>query len=617
MDSNRFNSYLNTFLQYPEKGNSTFHQSELQRIAEIGNNVWIQLPSNLIKTCNYLNVIELNFKESDTVNIIRKELLKASTVYDRKKNGMPYSGFFLVSESPIRGLFYNITEYLHDSIDTDDHVLDRLRGRTVLYIYQTDVGNKDLLADTGVMEFINEILNSYVEYYGTDFMLGFSVELPEYLSIFYKNGLSIPWTNYFYEYIENNIHLVENDFSSHHDLCLLPSLFYETHNSPIVRDIYWQKLTSQFSNCFLDSVNSYCREKNINFAVTLPESARWLQFDLGTLLSNIDYPILIADESDTTRRFVVSKSICSNSNRAGIVRRDKLTTLPSLDDASKGFNEWLSLDYRSIQTISNTSRYIHQNLIDGYPIRSIFILSPIHSLWMEPNEKKWNNITGAFAWLCDTIWKLGYDFDIVSEKQLSTAVINSSNGTIIINDNHYQLVLLPSCISLHENSVQRLTEFTKSKGRIIANTPSPYLLNGKIGLAPYKLERLIFGRSTYLIDGTHSERNQILKKFLKKWVNLDIRVYYHKKENTVDEIKVHQRRIENGDIFYLFNSDCKSVHAIVEIIGEDKNIVEVDLNTGETIKPEYWKANKNIYHECIFSPGQARLFIAKNTKNMT
>ena len=617
MDSNRFNSYLNTFLQYPKKGNSIFHQSELQRIVEIGNNVWIQLPSNLIKTCYYLNVIEFNFKESDTANIIRKELLKASTVYDRKKHGMPYSGFFLVSESPIRGLFYDITEYLRDSIDTDDHVLDRLSGRTVLYIYQTDVGNKDLLSDTGVMEFIDEKLNSYVEYYGTDLILGFSVELPEYLSIFYKNGLSIPWTNYFYEYIENNIHLVENDFSSHHDQCLLPSLFYETHNSPIVRDIYWQKLTSQFSNCFLDSVNSFCREKSIHFAVTLPESARWLQFDLGTLLSNIDYPILIADESDTTRRFVVSKSICSNSHRAGIVRRDKLTTLPFLDDASKGFSEWLSLDYRSIQTKSNTSRYIHQNLIDGYPIRSIFILSPIHSLWMEPNEKKWNNITGAFAWLCDTVWKLGYDFDIVSEKQLSTAVINSSNGTIIINDNHYQLVLLPSCISLHENSVQRLTEFTKSKGRIIANTPSPYLLNGKIGLAPYKLERLIFGRSTYLIDGTHSERNQMLKRFLKKWVNLDIRVYYNKEENTVDEIKVHQRKIENGDIFYLFNSDFKSVHAIVEIMGEDKNIVEVDLNTGETIKPKYWKANKNIYHDCIFSPGQARLFIAKNTKNMT
>ncbi len=617
MDTNKLNSHLNTFLQYPKKENSTLHQSELQKIAEIGNNVWIQLPSNLIQTRYYLNVIEFNFNESDTTNFIREELLKATTVNEKQKIRLSFSKFFLIAESPSRGLFYNITEYLQDSIDPDEKVYDRLRGRTVLYVYQTDSGYKDLLSDTGVKEFIDETLNSYVEYYGKDLMLGFSVELPEFLSVFHKNGLMIPWTNSFYEYIENNLLLAENDYPSNYSLSILPSLFYESHNSPIIRGIYWQKLTTQFLNCFLGNVKSYCNKKSIHFAVTIPESARWLQYDLGTLLSSIDYPILISDESDTTRRFVVAKSICSNSKRAVIARKDKHTLNLTLDDASKGFNEWISQDYRYIQTISNTGRYIHQNLIGCNPIRPILLLNPIQSLWMEPDEKKWNKITGAFAWLCDIVWKLGYDFDIVSEEQLSNADINRSNGTITISDNTYQIVLIPSCISLHENTVQRLTEYTKSKGRIIANTPSPYLLNGKIGLAPYKLERLIYGRSTYLIDGTHSERNQTLKRLLKKWVNLDIQVYYYKEEDTVDEIKVHQRRIENGDIFYLFNSDRKSVHTIVEIMREDKDIVEVDLNTGKTKKPKYWIANKNIYHDCIFSPGQARLFIAKNTKHIT
>ena len=611
MDTNRLNSPLNTFLQYPKIENSTLHLSELQRITDIGNNVWIQLPSNLIQTRYYLNVIEFSFKKSETVDIIREELLNVPTEYNRETRGQPVNGFFLVGESPIHGLFYNITEYFQESIDNDATVFDRLRGRTVLYIYKTDTGNKDLLSDTGVREFINEILNGYVEYYGTDLILGFSVELPEYLSIFYNNGLTLPWTNSFYEYIENNIHLDESDFSSEYSLSLFPSLFYETYNSPIIRGIYWQKLTSQFSNCFLDSVKSYCSEKSIHFAVTLPESARCLQYDLGTLLSSIDYPILISDESDTTRRFVVAKSICSNSKQAGIVRKDKQTLHIYLDDASKGFNEWLSPDYRSTHTKSIPSRYIHQILTDGYPIRPILILSPIQSLWMEPNQKKWNNITREFAWLCDIVWKLGYDFDIVSEKQLSTAGFNNSNGTMVINGYNYQLVLLPSCISLHENSIQRLNAFTKSKGKIIVNTPSPYLLNGKIGLAPYQLERLIYGKSTYLIDGTQDEREETLRRFLKKWINLEIRVYYYKEENTADEIKVHQRRIENGDIFYLFNSGCKSIHTIVEIFGENKDIIEIDLYSGKTIKPEFWTANKNIYQDCIFSPEQARLFIVK------
>lgn len=617
MDTNRLNSHQNTFLQYPKKENSTLHQSELHKIAEIGNKVWIQLPSNLIQTRYYLNVIEFNFKETDTANFIREKLLKVTSVNDRKISGLFISGFFLVAESPIHGLFYDITEFLQHSIDTDEKVLDRLRGRTVLYIYQTIVGNKDLLSDNGVGEFIDDTLNSYIEYYGTDLILGFSVELPEFLSILHKDGLTIPWTNSFYEYIENNILLIDSDNSSNYSLSLLPSLFYESHNSPIIRGIYWQKLTTQFQNCFLDSVKSYCLKKSIHFAVTLPESAKWLQYDLGTLLSSIDYPILISDESDTTRRFVVAKSVCSNSSRVAIVRKGKHTTYLTLDDASKGFNEWISKDYRSIQTISNPSRNIHQYLNDWNPIRPILILSPIQSLWTEPDEKKWNKITGALAWLCDNVWKLGYDFDIVSEEQLSTAVINISNGTIIINDNTYQLVLLPSCISLHENTVQRLTEYTKFKGKIIVDTPSPYLLNGRIGLAPYQLERLIYGRSTYLIDGTHSEKIDTLKRFLKKWVRLDIRAYYNNEDNTADEIRVHQRRIENRDIFYLFNSDSKSVHTIVEISGEDKKIVEIDLNSGETIKPEYWKANKNIYQDCKFSPKQGRLFIVNNTKYKT
>ena len=612
MDINRLNTPLNTFLPYPKTDSSKLHLAALKRIAEIGNNVWIQLPNNLIHTRYYLNVIEFNFKESETVGNIRRELFNVPTEYNRKTREQTINDYFLVGESVNRGLFYNITEYLQESIDTNATVLERLRGRTVLYIYESDAGYKDLLSDTGVREFIDDILNDYVVNYGTDLILGFSIELPEYLSIFYNNGLTLPWTDSFYEYIENKFHLDEINVSSEYSISFLPSLYYETHNSPIIRGIYWQKLTSQFSNCFLNSVKSFCSEKNINFAVTLPESAKWLQYDLGTLLSGIDYSILISDETETTRRFVVTKSICSNTKRVGIARKDKQTLHFSLDDASKGFNEWLCSDYRSNQNKFNTNRYLHKHLIDGDPIRPILILSPIQSLWMEPDQKKWNNITKALAWLCDIVWKLGYDFDIVSETQLSSAEFNNSDGRIIINGFIYQLILIPSCISLHENSVQRLKEFTKSKGRIITNTPSPYLLNGKIGLAPYQLERLLYGRSTYLIDGTQSEREETLRRFLKKWIHLDIQVYNYKEETTADEIKVHQRKIENGYLFYLFNSSVKSVHTIVEILGENKDIEEIDLYSGERIKSKFWIANKRIYHDCIFSPEQARLFIVKN-----
>ncbi|MCG9128156.1 hypothetical protein JT359_11195 [Candidatus Poribacteria bacterium] len=606
------NTDLNTFLQYPKNTQSTLHHSELKKIDSYGNKVWIQLPNNLIQTRYFLNVIQLKFNPSDPTDVIREELLKVTTVNDTVKHGSKYNGYFLIGESPIRGLFYNITQQINESIDSDK-ILNKLRGRSVLYIYQTKIGKNDLLSNKGVSKFINETLNSYIEYYGTDSILGFSIELPKYLSILSSNGLMIPWTNSITDYIENCLDSIDSDLSSINNQSLLPSIFFETHNSPIIRGIYWQYLTFKFKTCFLDTINAYCNDKSLQFAVTINESARCLQYDLGTLLSNIDFPILISDDTDTTRRFVVVKSLCSQSRQVGIVRKNEHTTLLCQNDASKGFTEWLNYDCRSIQNVPNTIGYLHKNLINGDPIRPILILSPIQSLWMKPDEKEWNKITSQFAWLCDCVWKLGYDFDIVSEKQLASGIIDTSNRSITIEDTIYQLVLIPSCISLHEISVKRLKEFTKSKGKLVFNNPSPYLLNGKIGLAPYQLEKLIYGRSTYILDGTPTEREEKLRRCFSKWANLNINVYYHNKENRAEEIKVHERKIANGNIYYLFNSVSNNIHTIIEFSGDNQSIVEIDLKNGDILHPEYRNANKKTYHDCIFSPMQPRLFIVKNT----
>ena len=63
---------------------------------------------------------------------------------------------------------------------------------------------------------------------------------------------------------------------------------------------------------------------------------------------------------------------------------------------------------------SNTVHYFSQFLLIGVPKRSVLILSPIHSLWTKPDPKGWNWLVKEWSWLCQTVWQLGYDFDIAS-----------------------------------------------------------------------------------------------------------------------------------------------------------------------------------------------------------
>ena len=597
------NSHL---LKYPNVNTSASHHSELKKLSRLGKQTWIKLDSAFLNTRYRLNVLELNFKASENAQSIQLYLRHLLYRKDADDKATSFYHFFLVAQPGSDSLYYNITEYIQNCIAGDIAVAERLIGRTILYIYQPDENGYDLLSDVGVNAFIKDYPASYVQTYGADSIIGFAFEPPQFLSVFDSDAASVPWSSTLLDYIrdENFRDLVKATPNT--QASFLPFLFYEKYNSPVIRSVFWQELTSQFVRSFIVGLREYCHEHHLRIAMTINESARSLQYELRTLLRQVDCPILVKSESDTSRQFVVAKSVCSHSNNVGIMHKENLSLTQFNNDVVHGFNAWVTYrnNIKDNDLISNRQLDILQN---GFPQRQILMLSPTQSLWMKPEEKQWNSITKAWGWLCQIVWHMGYDFDIVSEVQLFYAQVDKKKGLIQLNGSDYHLVLLPSCLSLHKNTIQCLNSFTKSKGKLIINAPVPYLLNGKIGLEPYLLERLVYGRRTTILDGPNNERESELRKLLQKWIIPTITVFHGNENQRLETVKISHKITEDHQYFCLYNSADNTIETLVEIVGKLEKIKEIEFATGKVGPVDSWYANGNTYLNCTFTPYQSRL----------
>ena len=264
-------------------------------------------------------------------------------------------------------------------------------------------------------------LTGYIETYGKKHLIGFSCELPKFLSVtnVLETGVSsLPWSPVLLETMEAEV------------IDYLPLLFYETYNSAAVRNTFWRELTTRFATCFLGGLRGFCHNEGLQFALSLPASAKVLAFELGAVLAQVDCPILNVTEIDTPKRFVVAKWVCSNTKHAGISRKDthKTDRHTLVADASLGFNLWIDRN-RSGSGKSNAIIPVLSQLLGvGYPERQLLMVAPTQSLWTKPDNKQWSHVTKAWGWFCETVWKLGYDFRIVSEQELASAEIITSRG---------------------------------------------------------------------------------------------------------------------------------------------------------------------------------------------
>lgn len=592
--------YTGRVLSWHRTQASTAHRTELRRLQR----VWITLPFDLLQTRYQLNALDLSFDDTEKVetiqSVLRQSLQSIATEYNQH---------YLIAESHADAPCYNISDHIQKCVTGDLAIAERLRGRTVINLYQTEAAADDLFSRAGVSKFIGHVIVDYLRTYGKQHLAGFTCELPKFLSLASILGVgtsSVPW-------VSMPLKAAEESFSTY-----LPLVFYETYNSAAVRNTFWKALTNRFATYFLRGVRDFCQQEGLQFALNLPGSAKALEFELGTLLAEVDIPILNVADIDTPKRFVVAKWACSDTQIAGIDRRkdDNILMSQYFADVSFGFNAWMNRD--------SVFNGIREQLSIGYPKRPLLVVAPTQSLWTKPDEKLWNTVTKAWGWLCQSLWELGYDFRIVSEQELASAEVISATSAKKLGTPRggvsfptrqsdattiYSVILIPSCISLQKETVQCLKAFTKAKGRLIINEPVPYLLNGSIGLEPYPLEHLIYGRRVTILRGPADEKMVKLAKCLRKWVDRSVSVFVKPDNTETDTVQVLHRESEASETFYLFNTSSEPIDTLIEVRRDASRVSEWDLlkATRETIK--FWNADGKTYLNCPFTPKQGRLFV--------
>lgn len=590
------------------------HRAKLQQLKRENIAAWILLDTVTAQTRCWLNFVEHTFHQAEGREAIQNRL--------REWGGTPQISerIYLQAQENTDTPCYDITDYIKRCVDGDLSVADRLKGRTIFRLHPIEAQGYDLLSQQGVDALAQQILERYIHEFGDwieSTVVGFCCELPMFLSPLKVPANSIPWSDTFAETLDPEL------------LAHLPLIYYETYDSAAIRSRFWEQLNQQFATVCVKGLRDLSHQWNIQFAVNFPSTAKALEVNIGAILQTADRPILNANKLDKPKPFLIAKQVASrklsersrfecseDSGQISLYRSDSSDAHVNrfVTDSTLGFNSWIWDGDQNISKaasgINNEAHYYSQFLSIGTPKRSVLVLSPIHSLWAEPDPKGWNWLVKEWGWLCQTIWQLGYDFDIVSETTLATAKIDKSARALCLDGGYYSSVLLPSCLALQEETVDVLTQLVKARGGLIAIDPVPYLLNGRIGLDPYPLERLLYRWRTAILRGTTNEKVAALERLLRKRIKPPIQIYAKPDNTPTRAIVVQHRESANRDLFYLFNRSKQPIETLVEIRGE-LTLEEWNPTNGEQRPQSHWAADGNTYTQLSFDCGQGRFIAAR------
>ncbi len=586
------------------------HRKKLQQLKHKNIAAWLLLDTVTTDTRFWLNFVEHTFHQTERQETIQNQLRGWAHTSQRSDR------IYLLAEANADAPCYDITDYIQRCVDGDLSIADRLKGRTIFRLYQTETQGYDLLSQQGVDALALQILERYIHTFHDlieHSVAGFCCEFPTFLSPLKVSATSIPWSDALGKTLEPEL------------LAHLPLIHYETYDSATIRSLFWERLTQQFAAVCVGGLGDFSHQWDLQFAINFPSTTKALEVDIGTILKAADRPILNANKLDKPKPFLIAKQIASRklsershfespggSGQISLCRSgsnaDRLVT-----DSALGFNSWMSHgDYNNSKIASegNEAHYFSQFLSIGVPKRPVLVLSPIHSLWTKPDPKGWNWLVKEWSWLCQTVWELGYDFDVASETGLATEEVDKSNRTLRLNGGDYSSVLLPPCLALQEGTVEVLTQFVKARGGLIAVDPVPYLLNGRIGLDPYPLERLLYRRRTSILRGTANEKVAALERLLRKRIKLPIQIYAKPENTPTRAIVAQHRESANLDLFYLFNRGEQPIETLIEIQWES-TVEEWDSTSGERHARSHWHADGKTYTQLSFDCGQGRFIAAR------
>lgn len=557
---------------------------------------------------------------------------------------------FLQSAEGAKEPYYDITAQFRHILKGDLQVAGKLKGRTIFCLFtETNDVSIDVLAAEGVEILIRQLFAPYAstfkDYLGK-VIIGFCIEPPDFLNCDVKNPLKLPWTPELPDYFPEDYDV----------LAKLPMLFYDTYESGVVQQDFWQTLTQKFAETCVARLQKWCHEQEIKLALTQPIRARTFTQNSLPLFAEADVPGVhqIKDggqgrgqeELQPAKRLILLKSASSISAQFNKPRTLKSGFAPPPHDG-KSKEVWfasqaelfgwlddlhweyiagcnlLSLSNQKGKIMDSVENYIERLnyvLSHGERYRRLLIVNPISSLWVKFGSQDWRWIINELAYISEQLLMSHHDFDYVDETLMVTRgqiqhvkeafrFVRRRKTELNIGGGIYSVLLIPPCINLQSKAVEMLQEFISAKGRLIICEPLPYLMDGMTGDYAYPLERLLNHKRTTILRGSPEEKVLQLETILDKLAGNNISIYAKPENLKAKAIIKHHRKYENLDIFLLLNTRERRVDTLLEIDGKTR-LEEWSLIDGEKFDPTQWHADDKTYAELHFEAKMARLLIS-------
>ena len=129
--------------------------------------------------------------------------------------------------------------------------------------------------------------------------------------------------------------------------------------------------------------------------------------------------------------------------------------------------------WHDVPTLNAYAARCQSVLQSGHPDNDILLYWPIYDGWQDAKGRMQNFSVHARDWLDGQrigqlgrqLWKRGYAFDYVSDRQLATA--RAQSGSVVVPGGRYRVVLVPACQFIPEKTLSQLMSLAEAGATVI------------------------------------------------------------------------------------------------------------------------------------------------------
>lgn len=237
----------------------------------------------------------------------------------------------------------------------------------------------------------------------------------------------------------------------------------------------------------------------------------------------------------------------------------------------------------------------------GRPDNDVLLYWPVHDLWKKPAELNTpiQKAAGALphhtvherAWfesepvgeIATQLWKLGYGFDFVSDRQLSAATVN---GGVDLAGTKYQVILVPPCETMPETTLSRLLSLAEAGATVIfadhlpKDVPGLGKLEERRGEFRTQLARIVFSKDSKMaVKLAPLGKGKVLQCSVEAGLN----AAKVPRESMTDSGILFIRRSEaSGRSYFMSNRSGKRFDGWLTLATPSKSCVLMDPMSGRT-----------------------------------